>query len=257
MGKKKKRNKRWGLNLKRCDLCGWNISTRNFQRHLNESCPARPPEKQIAVGTKAATKTCEFCGYVVLAKRYDHHLKALCTIKCECGEVVKGRALKEHRKATRHQEIMTAKKEAEMKETFSTLLKAGRIKPIKLSWKLLPLGEHPFADIVRHYKWLQERNTNVEYQMARLDKVYNLGPSSIYIGIDEFEGYIIFHFEKNQIAVLECPVVGNAIYVFKDDWKMLSRLSKAELLNNHRGKVVRIIHTGEWFYKLKALFHAT
>ena len=45
-----------------------------------------------------------------------------------------------------------AEKRSEIGETFSTLVKEEKIKPVKLSWKPLPPGEHPFSDIVEHYR---------------------------------------------------------------------------------------------------------
>lgn len=86
-----------------------------------------------------------------------------------------------------------------------------------------------------------------------MNKAYEMRPGSIYIGVDEFEGYVVFYFDRTQVAVLECPVVGNAIYVIKSNWETLSRLSKAQLLQRHQREVVRIVHAGEWFPKLLAL----
>ena len=127
--------------------------------------------------------------------------------------------------------------------------------PEKLGWRLLPPGEHPFAEIVRHYQGLRGANARIEYEVERLNRVYHLGPSSTFIGLDQFEGYIVFYFAHSQIAVLECPVVGNAIYVIRGNWRVLSGLSKVQLLRRHRQNVVRIVHTGNWFPKLKALLH--
>jgi hypothetical protein len=196
---------------------------------------------------------CVFCGRIVLADRYDAHIEALCTIKCACGLLVRGRFFKEHQNTAMHRKQIV-EKQAKIGETFSTLVKEGAIKPVKLPWKPLPPGEHPFSDIVEHYRRLQQRNPQVEYETQRLNKVYELHPGSIYIGVDEFEGYVVFYFDRKQVAVLECPLVGNAIYVIKSNWKTLSRLSKAQLLRHHQRDVVRIVHTGDWFAKLLVLF---
>jgi hypothetical protein len=63
----------------------------------------------------------------------------------------------------------------------------------------------------------------------------------------------VVYFEKIKTAVLDCPVKGNAIYIFGKDWKELSSLSKYELLTYHPNKTKRIIHRGDWFEKLKRI----
>jgi hypothetical protein len=221
--------------LKRCEMCGEKRSLRNFQHQAGKRYPGQYEYGLSATGTKAPTKTCMLCGYIVLAERYDYHIQNLCSFRCDCGEFVTGATVIEYQKNRSSREI------------------AEQIKLVKLSWKLMPQGEHPFSDIRKHYEKLQESEPKIQYQPERLDVIYALGPDSIYIGIDEFEGYIAFAFEKEQVTVLECPLLGNAIYVFKENWKVLSRLSKAELLNNHKERVQRIVHAGDWFQRIKAL----
>lgn len=60
-----------------------------------------------------------------------------------------------------------------------------------------------------------------------------LDPTDIYAGVDDFLGYIVFDYSNSGFSILECPFVGNAIYILVGDWKALSKLSKAELLNFH------------------------
>lgn len=73
------------------------------------------------------------------------------------------------------------------------------------------------------------------------------------LGSDAFEGYVAFHFADLEIAILECAIVGNAIYLLPGDWASLSRLTKNELLKDHAKDVTRIVHSGDWFYRLKRL----
>ena len=46
----------------------------------------------------------------------------------------------------------------------------------------------------------------------------------------------------------------NAAYIFREDWGILSRLSKTELLNYHSSEVERVIHDpdGHWQFRLRA-----
>ena len=70
------------------------------------------------------------------------------------------------------------------------------------------------------------------------------------MGSGGFEGYIAFTFADTDNVLLECPMVGNAIYVLGADWKRLSRMSKGELLNGSH-VVARIEHRGDWFWKVE------
>lgn len=123
----------------------------------------------------------------------------------------------------------------------------------RLPWHILPPGEHPFPAILEHLRALAQRNPTVEYDHTRLEKLNSLGPTSIYIGVEEFDGYFVFCFPQYSAAVLDCPRVGNAIYLMREsDWKTLCRLTKAELLARHHAGVRRIVHSHRWFERLKA-----
>jgi hypothetical protein len=121
----------------------------------------------------------------------------------------------------------------------------------KLNWKLLPPGTNSFEQIVRHFESLARRESHVVYDLGRLHKVHSFHPDDVYVGIEEFDGYVVFYFSESSIAVLECPITGNATYVFGDNWKALSHLSKHDLLNSGRRDFVRIVHTDEWFSRLR------
>lgn len=95
-------------------------------------------KKRIRISTRSTKRTCEYCGRIVLAERYDAHIEALCTIKCQCGLVVRGRFFKEHQNTPVHRKHIVEKRAD--RETFSTLVKEGKIKPVKLPWKPLPPG---------------------------------------------------------------------------------------------------------------------
>jgi hypothetical protein len=121
----------------------------------------------------------------------------------------------------------------------------------RLPWHILPPGEHPFPAILEYLRALSQRNPTVEYDHTRVEN--SLGPMSIYIGVEEFDGYFVFCFQQYSGAVLDCPRVGNAVYLMREsEWKTLCRLTKAELLARHHGGVRRIVHSHRWFERLKA-----
>ena len=121
-------------------------------------------------------------------------------------------------------------------------------------WKILPPGEHPFTQIMSYYESLGEQRKKIRYDLERLRQVSSLEPAKTYCGIDEFEGYVVFYFQELNIAILDCPIVGNAIYILLGDWQNLCRLSKGELLNFHPEETIRITHSGDWFDRLKEVF---
>ena len=120
---------------------------------------------------------------------------------------------------------------------------------------MLPAGRHPFAEILGCLKGSHSYIYDIKYDEKRLEKIYSLTPTATYIGSDEFKGYIAFYFDEIQMAVLDCHIIGNAIYVMDGDWQSLSRLSKSGLLDNYPNKVTRIIHAGAWFLRLKSLLY--
>jgi hypothetical protein len=121
----------------------------------------------------------------------------------------------------------------------------------RVNWKILPPGEHPFPRILNHFKQLQLSDKTLKIDEERLQFIHSLGPSGIYVGTDEFKRYIIFYFADLEKAVLKCPIFGNAIYVIDGEWELLSQYTKADLLWDFPDDVTRIIHSGDWSYRLK------
>lgn len=63
-----------------------------------------------------------------------------------------------------------------------------------------------------------------------------------HLGINEYEGYIVFEFDHTPKVLIDCPIAGNAIYVIDEDWERRARLTKQELQADE--KVTRIVHQG-------------
>jgi hypothetical protein len=147
----------------------------------------------------------------------------------------------------RHRIVLSLRRELERK------FAPKPFKPQQLLWRLLPPEKNSFKRILDHFDDLNKQVWKDEYDRERLEIAYKLGPSATYIGIDEFEWYIVFYFQSIQLAVLECPLKGNALYLIAGDWQTLSSLSKTALLEHYQGEVTRIIHTGDWRSKLRGL----
>jgi hypothetical protein len=53
-------------------------------------------------------------------------------------------------------------------------------------------------------------------------------------------------------VLIENPIEGNAAYIFGADWRILSRLTKSELLQHHPHELTRVFHTGTWRRRLRS-----
>ena len=125
----------------------------------------------------------------------------------------------------------------------------------KLNWRLLPPPEPGEAGLTRMLTSIQTLLPGVRFDEARMEFAYDLGPVRIYVGRDGFGGgYLAFCFDRTGCVLLDCPMEGNAAYIFRKDWKILSRLSKTELLNYHPSEVERVIHdpNDHWRFRIKA-----
>ena len=124
----------------------------------------------------------------------------------------------------------------------------SKLNPVKfkvnyIGWKLLEEYDHigtkgSKESLLSYFKEVFQD----EFDRQRIEAIYELQPSEIYIGGNELRGYICFLFENVQLAVLEKPIYGNATYLLpKDSWKELSRLTRTTLLREY-SEVKRCIH---------------
>ena len=117
--------------------------------------------------------------------------------------------------------------------------------------RLLPPGELSEDRIRGYYSGLQNKNPGTRYDADRIVKALSLGPDQRYEEIGEVEGYTVFTFPYTSSVLLECPIVGNAIYVIHKDWERWSKMTKQDLMADESGEVVRIVHRPGWFEKVK------
>jgi hypothetical protein len=128
--------------------------------------------------------------------------------------------------------------------------------PMKhLNWKILPKGEHPFSELQTHLKSALNRIKpgNRSFVDHRLERLNGFKPDFTAIGQGGFTGYVVFGYPDKDTYVLESILYGNATYVVGKDWGKLSKMTKAEILNDNLHKQ-RIIHKRNWFEKVRQLF---
>jgi hypothetical protein len=113
---------------------------------------------------------------------------------------------------------------------------------VRVAWRLLPPPEPGTLGLTRLLTGIAASFPQLRFNEERLKYAYSLNPERIYIGSGEFDGYLAFQFAWTSRTLLECPMDGNAAYIFSDEWRTLSRLSKTELLREFRGRVGRVIH---------------
>lgn len=117
----------------------------------------------------------------------------------------------------------------------------------RLNWQILPPGKRPWKEQRKFLKPLFDKiksKNKVRVFEKRFERLDALNPDKTSIGMNGYQGYIIFHFEKKNIHVLESSIYGNALYIFNKDWKRLSQKTKAEIINSGQ-YVDRFTHQGE------------
>lgn len=134
------------------------------------------------------------------------------------------------------------------------LLKDSRIHSIKtekVNWKFLPPGERPWEEIISHIKKNNKKTkalTNVVIDRQKF--MIERKPIKTYVGDGGFSQYIAYVFQK--FTILESISLGNAMYIFFENWEALSKLTKAEILKNKQAQ--RIIHSKGWRKVANAIF---
>lgn len=140
-------------------------------------------------------------------------------------------------------------------EVFSESLDEMAAPPLRrLNWRILPPGRYLWPQLRDHVMGMIERTGKRKQEIIqyRLEAINSYGPDFRAIGEGGFRGYIVFGFPNNRLYCFESMYTGNATYVFSDDWIALSKLTKAEILNEHLHKD-RIIHVAGWAEKIHTL----
>jgi hypothetical protein len=81
--------------------------------------------------------------------------------------------------------------------------------------------------------------------LDRQETIKKFGPAEIYVGEGGFGDYLAYIFPDRQIVVLESVRHGNALYAFSKDWRAVSHLTKAEIIQGGL-HLARIIHSRGW-----------
>jgi len=116
-----------------------------------------------------------------------------------------------------------------------------------LKWAVLPEGEMPWNKIEKDLEPALKRANSQEKAVFRdrFDTINSYKPDFGAYGLAGFSGYVVFGFKRKNLYICESIWHGNAIYVFQEDWRELSKMTKAEILRGGLQKE-RIIHYQDW-----------
>lgn len=116
-----------------------------------------------------------------------------------------------------------------------------------LNWTILPKGKYPWEKLKESIAPVLEKakKGKVPIIESRLEHIAKYGTEDVMVGNAGFRGYVIFGFPEKDIYIVESAYYGNATYVFDKDFEELSKLTKAEILNEEL-QLARIIHSNGW-----------
>jgi hypothetical protein len=117
----------------------------------------------------------------------------------------------------------------------------------RLNWRLLPPGRRPFDKLRAELEPIIQRAAPEHQDIIarRLETINGHGPEFVAVGEGGFTGYVVFGFPRLRIHLFESMFIGNATYVFGDDWERLSQLTKSEILENNLA-LGRVFHRDGW-----------
>jgi len=124
----------------------------------------------------------------------------------------------------------------------------------RVNWSILPPGKYPWDKVQKHVKNIV-KDKHTKYSNVILDRqntLSNYKPDEVYVGNGGFRSYVAYIFKAKKLVVLESVQTDNATYIFGDDWKQVSMLTKAEILENMLQKN-RLIHSKGWETRLKII----
>jgi len=118
-------------------------------------------------------------------------------------------------------------------------------------WEFLPDGTRDeIREVLERRFGPRTPRDQVDVMVDRLVRVQSLRPERRMVGTTGLQRYIGYQFGPDFVA-FENPRVGNALYILRGDWQELSQLSRSQLLASRQGEFDRIIHTANWFDKLR------
>lgn len=126
----------------------------------------------------------------------------------------------------------------------------------RLNWKILPQGDYPWPVIreIAQERIARQPRGNQPAIAQQLEIITSHVPNFVAVGQGGFNDYIVFGFPAKNIFILESIRMGNATYIFGSNWVELSRMTKAEILNNNLQQE-RLFHSPNWEQRINEILN--
>jgi hypothetical protein len=134
----------------------------------------------------------------------------------------------------------------------STATLAEYLQTMRVEWEILPVGtvSQVLASMLQGKRPVSEEQRDTMEE--RLTFLASLQPRNYVAGTSEFLRYFGVQF-GDDFVVFENLQYGNAAYVMYEDWQILSRRTRIDLLKGPRGSFEHVPHTGDWQGRIKTL----
>lgn len=126
------------------------------------------------------------------------------------------------------------------------IISTSNIKTV--NWEILPKGEKVWESF--NAGTTEKLSVSEQFLIEeRFDYINSLGPDQIWKGIGGYTDYLVFEFTALKLFIFDSILYGEAMYVFKNDWEHVSRLTKREIIQGRLAEE-RIVHNKQWKAKL-------
>ena len=124
----------------------------------------------------------------------------------------------------------------------------------QVNWELLPPGstDRVLAQLASQRSVDPEK---LEVAQERLGVLDRLGHDGFIVGKGRFARYFGARF-GDRLVVLENLEYGNALYIFEENWKQLTQLSRTELIKRRDASVHRVPHLPGWQSAIRKLIRS-
>jgi hypothetical protein len=223
-------------------------------RRVDRYRPAHPPYKAAAeIGSLGAAALKPYTAAVVTHLKAEkrvtlnesYYLYFLARMLDRLGEDEMRAALEA---ATAASKIVNL---APMATTAPSVAIPGLENVKKVNWRFLPDPENLSAgellELLKEHFSEHAGHAGIQLEIGRIEFALSLKPKEIFVGLEEFAGYYAFVF-PGDVVLFECPAYGNAAYIVRGDWRVLSQQYKAQL----ERKGIRVIHSvRSWKRKIR------
>jgi hypothetical protein len=120
-----------------------------------------------------------------------------------------------------------------------------------LNWEILPPGKYPWARAAPAVAKVVDTAPESSRPVirARFEAVSSYEPDFVAIGRNGFLRYVVFGWDEKALYLLESTEINNATYVLRENWEVVSAMTKAQVLDAG-AHLARFVHRDNWFSAL-------